>query len=119
MKKFILTLCVGAFLTLCTSTYANDTLLGNCIKEYPLNHKELYLNALSAIGANKFEVLEMQSKSGLILFQAGRSEYAATVYVTKSGSSEIKILPANSNFGAGVEVQKVIFGTLDGMLNAK
>ena len=116
MKKFILALCAAAIIT---PTFANDTLLGACIKEYPLNHKELYLNALSAIGANKYEVLEMQSKGGLILFQAGRSEYIATVYFTKSGFSEIKILPASSNFSAGVEVQRAIFGTLDGMINAR
>ncbi len=126
MKKFLLIICATIIMM---PAFANDTLLGNCIKEYPLNHKELYLNALSAINTNKFEVLEMQSRSGLILFQSGRgecvgdarcrTEYIATVYFTKSGSSEIKILPANSNFSTGVEVQRAIFTTLDGMLNAK
>jgi len=116
VKKFILALCTAAIIA---PAFANDTLLSACIKEYPLNHKELYLNALSAINTNKFEVLEIQSKSGLILFQAGRNEYVATVYFTKSGSSEIKILPANSSFGTGIEVQRAIFTTLDGMLNAR
>ena len=117
MKKLFFILCSMLIMAPC---FASDTLLGNCIKEYPLNHKELYLNALSAINAHKFEVIEMQSKSGLILFQTGKGEYVATVYFTKSGSSEIKVLPANSNFSAGIEVQRTIFATLDGMLlNAK
>ncbi len=116
MKKALLILCIfGLF----NAVRANETLLGNCVKEYPINNKELYLNALNAISNNKFELLEIQSKSGLILFQTRRTEYIATVYVTKSGSSEIKILPANSNFSSGVEVQRAIFATLDGMLNAK
>ena len=112
MKKLFFILFAAVLMT---PALANDTLLGACVKEYPINHKELYLNALSAIGNNKFEILEMQSKSGLILFQAGRTEYVATVYVTKSGSSEIKILPINSNFTSGVEVQRAIFATLDNM----
>lgn len=93
--------------------YANETLLNSCIREYSIKGGDLYLNALSAIYENKFEVLEMQSKNGLILFRAGRTDFLATVYSVKNGSG-IKILPANSDFGTGIEVQNLIFKTLDG-----
>lgn len=110
----------GAVLSLAAPSSANETLLGSCAKEYPAKSSELYLKAVDAISNNKFEIIEMQSRNGLILFRAGRYAYAITVYSIKTGQlSGIKILPVNSDFQAGLSAQNAIFASLDKIYGQK
>lgn len=109
MRKFLLI--VFLFLTT-TQVFASETLLNTSMREYSLKNSDLYLNTISAICENKFEILELQSKNGLILFRANKMEFLATVYVSKSGAG-LKILPANSDFSLGLNVPNLIFNSLD------
>lgn len=81
-------------------------------KDYSLDADSLYMLSFSAINQNKFEILEFQSKGGLILFRANNKDYLLTVYKNwiKSG---IKILPKDSNTSGGFEIQELIFKTID------
>lgn len=112
MRKFLLI--VFLFLTTTSQIFASETLLNTSMREYPLKNTDLYLNTISAISENKFEILELQSKNGLILFRANKMEFLATVYVAKKGAG-LKILPANSDFSLGLNVPSLIFNSIDGI----
>ena len=115
MKKFILIL--GAIF-LSQSAFADESLLSSCYKNYHLGADKIYMLTLSALNSTgQFEVTEMQSKSGYILFLNSNKQYIATISKEGANTSSIKILPANSDFTGGTFVQKTIFDTID--LNLK
>lgn len=111
MKKLLLILL--SFIAF-TPAFAQESLLSSCNKNYPLSADNLYMLTLSTLnGAGQFEVIEMQTKSGYILFRAASKDYLVTISKNGPNSSGIKILPANSNFSNGTMVQKAIFDLLD------
>lgn len=113
MKKiFVILLLI--FLSL--PALGNDAPLNSCFKGYNKGQDDIYLLSIAAINKNRFEILEMQSKSGYILFRAYAKDYLLTVSPQGMGSN-VKILPVNSNFSGGVNVQTTIFAALD-TLNA-
>ncbi len=116
MKKVIFTL---MFLFLISCVYADESMLTNCNKIYPLSADNLYMLTLSALNSQgQFKVVEMQSKSGYIMFEASnKKQYIITISKEGTASSNIKILPANSDFSQGTSIQKMVFDTID--LNIK
>lgn len=111
MKKFLI---FFAILFITPVVCADESLLDLCHKNYPLRADDLYILTLSALnGTGQFDVIEMQSKSGYIVFMAASKEYVATVSKIGPAASNIKILPSNSNFSNGSAIQKAIFDTLD------
>lgn len=115
MKKILVLF--GLFLfTLITSTHvsANESMLSSCNKNYSVSADNLYLLTLSALNSTgQYEVVEMQSKSGYIMFKALNKNYIVTISKEGTNSSSIKILPANSDFAPGTAIQKAIFDTID------
>ena len=116
MKKILLTL---GIIFLSSSAIANESMLTNCNKNYPISADNLYMLTLSALNSQgQYEVVEMQSKSGYIMFlAANKKSYVATISKEGSSSSNIKILPANSDFSNGTAIQKAVFDLID--LNIK
>ena len=94
------------------SAFALDFIHTKYTKDYAIDADSLYMLSFSAINQNKYEILEFQSKGGLILFRANNKDYILTVSKNwiKSG---IKILPKDSNISSGFEVQEAIFKTID------
>ena len=110
MKKIILFIFCLVFIS---PVLADESLLSSCNKTYSISADELYLLTLSTLnGTGQFEVLEMQTKSGYILFQAEQKKYMATISKIGTNSSNIKILPANSDFSNGTVVQQAIFSEI-------
>ena len=115
MKKIILTILMS-LITL--GAFCDESLLSSCRKNFSLPADKLYLLTLSTLNSTgQFEVLEMQTKNGYILFRSGNKNYIATVSKETTNTSSIKILPSNSDFSGGTYVQKTIFDTID--LNLK
>ncbi len=116
MKKILLTL---GIIFLSSSAIANESMLTNCNKNYPISADNLYMLTLSALNSQgQYEVVEMQSKSGYIMFlAANKKSYVATISKEGTTSSNIKILPANSDFSNGTAIQKAVFDLID--LNIK
>ena len=100
MKKILLTL---GIIFLSSSAIANESMLTNCNKNYPISADNLYMLTLSALNSQgQYEVVEMQSKSGYIMFQtSNKNQYIVTISKEGSASSNIKTLPANSDFSKG------------------
>ena len=87
--------------------------LDDSIKNFGISADNMYLDTLSVLNSLNYEILEMQSKSGYILFRTGAKDYIMTVTSLTPVTSNIKILPANSVYSTGTTVQKIIFDKLE------
>ncbi len=96
---------------------ANETMISASIKSYNIAPEELYLRTLGVIGELGYSVVEMQSKGGMILFNARAMEFLGLVYKSQSGAY-LKIVPTNSDFTKNPEVKEQIFDALKGFENA-
>ena len=67
----------------------------SCTKQYNLPPEKLYYLTLGSINANRFEVLELQSKMGYILFTAAGKEFLASIIKLGTQKSLLKITPTN------------------------
>lgn len=113
MKKLILTFCL-------LTSFALAGIFEDSFKLYPMSADNLYMHALSAIDSNpRFEIVEMQSKNGYILFLYGAKYYLLTLTKRYSNQTEIKILPQNSDYSQGSEVAKAIFSQIDSQIKLK
>ena len=107
MKKIILVLS-------CLFSIAFATNLDNCYKIYSKDADGLYMSALSALNSSsKFEIVEMQSRNGYILFLAGNKYYLLTLTKRYQNQTEIKIMPQNSDFSNSDEVIGHVFALID------
>ena len=113
MKKFKLLLIFAIFLFLGIKTPVNASYLDESIKNFGISADNMYLTSLSVLNSLNYEILEMQSKSGYILFRTGAKDYIMTITAITPVTSNIKILPANSVFSTGSTVQKTIFDALE------
>ena len=70
-------------------TAAQYTNYRDCIKLYKLPFEKLFYLALSSIEGSKFELLEIQSRNGYIVFKAEDKEFLISVY--KKDKSELHL----------------------------
>lgn len=70
----------------------------NCTRTYILPADKLFYMAIASANANKFEIEEIQSKTGYILFSAVNKQYLASVVSVDSTHSMLKITPTNNNY---------------------
>lgn len=89
----------------------------DCTKEYSMNQEKLYYLTIAAINANRFEVEELQSKTGYILFKAVNKEFLATVVKLGVNKSMLKITPTNNNYYFAPGIVLNIFKYIDLNLN--
>ncbi len=89
------------------------TYLDDSSKNFGISADNMYLTSLSVLNSLDYEIIEMQSKSGYILFRTGAKDYIITVTALTPVTSNIKILPANSVYSTGTTVQKTIFEKLE------
>ena len=68
---------------------------------------------LASITANRFEIKEMQSKTGYILFKAANKEFLATVVYFGLNKSMLKITPTNNNYYFAPGIVTNIFKYID------
>ncbi len=108
MKK-ILNIFILFFAFIFINTGANAaTYLDDSTKDFGVSADNMYLTSLSILNDLNYEIIEMQSKSGYILFRTGAKDYIITVTALTPVTSNIKILPANSVYSTGTTVQKNI-----------
>ena len=69
-----------------------------CTRNYIMPEEKLFYMAIAAARANNFEVNEIQSKTGYILFTAAGKQYLASVLKTDAKNSMLKITPVNNNY---------------------
>lgn len=111
MKKILKNLLITAFLSCAIS--ANASYLNDSVKNFGVSADNMYLTTLSVLNSLNYEILEIQSKSGYILFRTGAKDYIITITALSPVTSSVKILPSNSIFSNGTTVQKAIFDELE------
>ena len=76
----------------------------NCTKIFGVNQEKLFYLTLSSISANRFNIDEIQTSNGYILFTANRNKYLAAVAKVDDKNSILKITPCNNvyNFPPGI-----------------
>ena len=94
-------------------TAASYTNYKSCIRLYKLPAQKLYFLALSSVNANKFEILEMQSRSGYILFEADDKEFLLDVMSKDKNYTYIKLTPADNNYYFSPTIPQKIFNYID------
>ncbi len=90
----------------------------NCLRQYSMPFDKLYYLALASVNTNKFDILEMQSRNGYILFETGGKEFLLSVMDRKDKkSSFIKLTPADNSYMFPITVPQKIFGYIDANLS--
>lgn len=108
----LLPYCLIAVNLLCTIVSAS--ILDECYKIYPVEADNLYMASLNVLSNNnRFEIAEIQSKNGYILFSAGSKYYLLTVTKRYKNQSEVKVLPQNSDYSQGSNIASAIFEALN------
>ena len=67
-----------------------------CTKIFKINNENLFFLTIAAINANRFNINEIQSKKGYILFSAVGREFLANVVKIDSSNSILRITPVNN-----------------------
>lgn len=107
MKKIILIICF-----LCSAVFAS--ILDECYKIYPIDADNLFMASLNVLSNNnRFEISEIQTKNGYILFSTGSKYYLLTVTRRYKNQSEVKVLPQNSDYSQGSSIATAIFTLLN------
>ena len=76
----------------------------DCTKIFGVNQEKLFYLTLASISANRFNIDEIQSANGYIMFSANRNKYLATVSRVDKTNAILKITPCNNvyNFPPGI-----------------
>lgn len=67
-----------------------------CVKTFNFPVEKLFYLAISAINANHFQIEELQSKMGYILFRAANKNFLMSVVKVDADHSMLKITPADN-----------------------
>lgn len=69
-----------------------------CTRTYIMPAEKLFYMAIASAKENRFNVDEIQSKTGYILFTAVGKQYLASVLKVDSTHTILKITPTNNNY---------------------
>ena len=85
-------------------TVSQNIMFDNCTKIFGINQENLFYLTLASISANRFNIEEIQSSHGYIIFSANRNKYLATISKIDKANAILKITPCNNvyNFPPGV-----------------
>lgn len=90
---------------------------GVCNKSFKLDSQKLFYLTLAGISANRFEIQEIQSKSGYIIFSVSQRQFLASVIVIDAKNSMLKITPCNNIYYFPVGIVQNMFKYIE--LNIK
>lgn len=85
-------------ISLSTLITAQNVPFENCTKVFNTDNTSLFFLTIAAINANRFEVDEIQSKSGYILFTAVNKQFLATVSNVNTTQGLLKITPVDGSY---------------------
>ena len=85
-------------------TVSQNIMFENCTKIFGVNQEKLFYLTLASISANRFNIDEIQSANGYIIFSANRNKYLASISRIDKTNSILKITPCNNvyNFPPGI-----------------
>lgn len=93
--------------------------LSNCIKTYPISFDKLYYLTLAGINEYNYQIKEIQTKGGYIVFETGYRKFLASIVYVSSSKSMLKITPYSGNYDFPVDVPQNIFKYIETYHNQK
>ena len=100
-------------LTVQQLTTPRNVTFAECAKTYNMPVDKLYLLSIDSISANRFEIKELQSKMGYVLFRAAGRDFLATSAYYGANKSILRITPANNNYYFAPGIVLNIFKYID------
>ena len=85
-------------LSLSTLITAQNVKYQDCTKVFNIDNVKLLYLTIAAINANRFEIEEIQSRSGYVLFNAVNKRFLATVTNVNTNQGMLKITPIDNNY---------------------
>lgn len=82
---------------------------GACSKFFKMDSKKLFYLTLASVNANRFEIKEIQSKSGYIIFTAAQKQFLASIISVDVKNSLLKITPCNNVYFFPVGIVQNMF----------
>lgn len=105
------------------ATYAQSvasyTNYKDCIRLYKLPYDKLFYLALSSVNANKYEIAEMQSRNGYIIFEAEGREFLLNIMKKDKNFTFLKLAPCDNNYYFSPLIPQKIFKYIDLQFNAE
>ena len=93
--------------------------LSNCIKTYPIAYDKLYFLTLAGINEYNYQIKELQTKGGYIIFETGNRKFLASIVYVSSAKSMLKITPYSGNYDFKIEIPQNIFKYIETYQNQK
>ena len=81
----------------------------HCVKTFPIGYEKLYYLTLAAINEYNYQIKELQTKGGYIVFVANSKKILGTVVYVSSNKSMLKLTPYNSDDSFSIYIPKNIF----------
>lgn len=100
-----------------TQTTYNYAKPENCIKLYEIPADRLFQLTLADLSANKFEVVEMQTRNGYIIFETEKDEFLINIIPKDKKHSFLKITPVNNSYYFSATIPEKIFNFINEKMN--
>ncbi len=91
----------------------NHTEFFQCTKTFPIGIEKLFYLVLSAANEYNYELKEIQTKGGYIIFETGYRKFLASIIYVSSVKSMLKITPYSNNYDFSPEVVNKVFGYIE------
>ncbi len=88
-----------------------------CNKFFKINSQKLFYLTLASVNANRFEIIEIQSKSNYILFSVVKRYFLARVINIDTKNSMLKITPCDNIYFFPVGIVQNIFKYIELNIN--
>lgn len=82
---------------------------GVCNKTFKMDSQKLFYLTLASINANRFNIVEIQSKSGYVVFTVAKKEFLASVISVGAQNSMLKITPCDNVYYFPVGIVQNMF----------
>lgn len=99
-------------------TAATYTNYKDCIRLYKMPFGKLFYLTLSSVNANKYTILEMQSRNGYIIFEEDGREFLLNVMRKDKNYTFLRLTPADNNYYFAPTIPQKIFRYIDLNFNA-
>ena len=98
---------------------ASYTNYKDCIRLYKLPYEKLYYLALSSVNFNKYEIKEMQSRNGYIIFEAEGREFLLDILKKDKNYTFLKLTPCDNNYYFNPQIPRKIYNYVDLHFNSE
>lgn len=110
---------VGEVMSLSTLITAQNVSFEQCTRVFNTDNASLFYLTIAAINANRFDVNEIQSKSGYIIFTAVNKQFIANISNVNTNQGMLKITPVDGSYYFQPGICLNIFKYIDLNLNKK